>query len=864
MAIVTNGLIGYWHALQGVNGTTWDNIAPETSPLYPMTLSGSGTHAVDANGMVFNGTNDKALNNSFDASPTTFTIEILYTPAVMGGSTVSGRSSAIDEFYTALFSSGNMQTNWRTNSNSIGYYSAGGHAVNTQVLDSIVWDGTNFTLYVNGAFNTSSDSSIVFKLQTRLAIGVEITGASSFGGYYNGRIIAVRVYNRVLTAAEVAQNYQNGTAVGLSATPVVVHMGETQGTAVATTSGTGVITLPAESIGAVAVAVGTAISISAIQVVAVATTSAAVATTSVSVRHIVKAQSANNIGVATATATGRFGAGASANVAVGVANASAFRVVLAASSSNAVATGSISVRQIVKAAGQSVAVATATINIGITVNGLLGYWNSYVGVNGTTWNNIAPATSTQYVASLYNTTVGPDGMTFDGSNEVMSECMYDVPTELQSATDYTYEVRVKLTTYAYNTGVARILGIRSANYLLWPDQPNSAWATGPYADMSEYDVYYYPATPIIDNAEYYLAFTYNVTTGSGSFYVNGQWMVDHAHPSGLKPFAGFRVSTPAYSPDGRLYGVVDNLRLYNRKLSASEIAQNYSVRRGIFSEASQGQATITAVSTASATPTTFTTQTADSTAAAVATAIASAGIRNPVSATITAVATATSNAVWVLAVSTNKTAVSTTTVTAAAVRAATSSVFAVATGTANALQLSLSEGTAFLQSVATLTAIPSTAVMQAAAALVGAASSVFAGGFLVPATADSVGVCVSSAIGVRVQPTDASSTGIATISFAAVRILTVSAARQAVATVTTAEKMYLGGVTSATAVAQMATASVYYGWAAADAVGASSVSARGLLGWHNQNPNDSGWNNGVPVTRVWTERVPTSTNWRRK
>ncbi|MFT4892885.1 MAG: hypothetical protein ACI8Z7_000674 [Candidatus Nanohaloarchaea archaeon] len=69
-----------------------------------------------------------------------------------------------------------------------------------------VWDDTNLTLYVNGEkIGTSSPSGVGTSTEYML-IGANDPG--SIGGYFNGSISEVRLYNRALTSSEIQYLYE--------------------------------------------------------------------------------------------------------------------------------------------------------------------------------------------------------------------------------------------------------------------------------------------------------------------------------------------------------------------------------------------------------------------------------------------------------------------------------------------------------------------------------------------------------------------------------------------------------------------------------------------------------------------------------
>jgi len=56
-------------------------------------------------------------------------------------------------------------------------------------------------------YNTSAETLALKKGNFYIGTGDVGNGPTSSTGYYNGRVSSVKIYNRVLTAAEVLQNY---------------------------------------------------------------------------------------------------------------------------------------------------------------------------------------------------------------------------------------------------------------------------------------------------------------------------------------------------------------------------------------------------------------------------------------------------------------------------------------------------------------------------------------------------------------------------------------------------------------------------------------------------------------------------------
>ena len=75
-------------------------------------------------------------------------------------------------------------------------------AIGTYYHLALVWDGTNFVLYVNGNQQDSVSQTI-----TPVAVVQELDIGRVATNYFGGLISEVRIYNRALTPLEIQRNY---------------------------------------------------------------------------------------------------------------------------------------------------------------------------------------------------------------------------------------------------------------------------------------------------------------------------------------------------------------------------------------------------------------------------------------------------------------------------------------------------------------------------------------------------------------------------------------------------------------------------------------------------------------------------------
>lgn len=210
--IITNGLIGYWNSKQGVSGTTWNNIAPSTLGNYNATINGA---SVQSGGMYFNSVNDYVSI----PTPTELQVNTSFTWEVrvkLSNNQINPEILADSQIYifypypssslwgVSVFSTSSTKTEHTfspyTITNGTEYYV-------TCTYDNITG---NISLYVNNVLvntrNYPINSRFTMKPSFRLG---SFTGYSPIGIVDN-----FRIYNRVLTNAEISQNYAAKTDIG--------------------------------------------------------------------------------------------------------------------------------------------------------------------------------------------------------------------------------------------------------------------------------------------------------------------------------------------------------------------------------------------------------------------------------------------------------------------------------------------------------------------------------------------------------------------------------------------------------------------------------------------------------------------------
>jgi hypothetical protein len=205
--IVSRGLIQNLDAATYTSGSTWTALVGNNDTLYntPTTTTAPGGQTV----LVFNGTNQYAMDQTGTSATATFSFDVWFYAAA-NGSVISemGQSGAPNNgYHVATFQlvSGTIRVGfWTGAATSI---SLGSYTTNKWTHVSWTYTGGTLIGYVNGVYvatgsQTKSPPSISY-------YAIAAQEDTSFGGpaYFNGRIGAYKLYNVVLTADEVKQNY---------------------------------------------------------------------------------------------------------------------------------------------------------------------------------------------------------------------------------------------------------------------------------------------------------------------------------------------------------------------------------------------------------------------------------------------------------------------------------------------------------------------------------------------------------------------------------------------------------------------------------------------------------------------------------
>lgn len=213
-SIVTNGIVCYIDAANSKSypgsGTTWTNLVSGTNNA---TLVNSPTfNSTAPQSFTFDGTNDYITLGTF-FNYQSFTISFW----INTGATQPAYSNIFDVNHSGSQGVVIQQNNLDTNS----YYfvpidASGGISQAFFTLTPNVWTNITFTFtpsdrsiaYINGAFSSQgalANNRNIAYVSPLLDIGRWIGGNSRF---WSGKIANFMAYNRVLTAAEVSQNFE--------------------------------------------------------------------------------------------------------------------------------------------------------------------------------------------------------------------------------------------------------------------------------------------------------------------------------------------------------------------------------------------------------------------------------------------------------------------------------------------------------------------------------------------------------------------------------------------------------------------------------------------------------------------------------
>lgn len=205
--IVTNGLIGYWHYKQGVVGSTWTNVSPNTVSQYNGLINGA---TLQSDGMYFNGGVWVTVQN-FPRSHYNFSTEVVLSLNTIKSHNIMGLDSNYRLWYSALSNQG-VAVSYDNEITSTEGKSTSFHTFNGNQTYTVTttWN-TNLNgrsrIYINGQL---IKDEYIGKRGWFSSTGELFIGSTYASGNLDGKIKSVKFYNRELSADEVKQNHEVG------------------------------------------------------------------------------------------------------------------------------------------------------------------------------------------------------------------------------------------------------------------------------------------------------------------------------------------------------------------------------------------------------------------------------------------------------------------------------------------------------------------------------------------------------------------------------------------------------------------------------------------------------------------------------
>ena len=203
--IVTDGLVMYLDAANRSSypgsGTTWADIsrAGNNGAL----INGPTFNSANGGSIVCDGVDDYILQTT--PTLTTFSLEVIYSPLVFDTNSGTNRYNyIIGSFEANMF----MRYNTNSSGNSILLANHAGSDINIGSLNHqtgsiyvavITFNDSNKStnVYFNSVLTTTATYNATLRYQ----------GSRQLGATFNSRFYSYKVYNRVLSATEVRQNY---------------------------------------------------------------------------------------------------------------------------------------------------------------------------------------------------------------------------------------------------------------------------------------------------------------------------------------------------------------------------------------------------------------------------------------------------------------------------------------------------------------------------------------------------------------------------------------------------------------------------------------------------------------------------------
>jgi hypothetical protein len=220
--ITTDGLIGYWHYNQGVEGSLWRNISPHTSGQHDGIINGA---SLQSDGMYFDGNSTVSIVPANTEPGAPFSIEIIYSleePITAVGNRLYTFIDTLEDGYGSVLSAYHdvnlyrVRSHWgRLGSNFIANTTHSTNTVNSFVLTFEGETTGEYRFYKDGKLLNITSGPLDARILTRIS-GELTLGANQLGDDpLKGKIISLKLYNRKISELEIKKNLVFGTKIGL-------------------------------------------------------------------------------------------------------------------------------------------------------------------------------------------------------------------------------------------------------------------------------------------------------------------------------------------------------------------------------------------------------------------------------------------------------------------------------------------------------------------------------------------------------------------------------------------------------------------------------------------------------------------------
>lgn len=204
----TNGLVGYWPTNENTGSVTADaSLNSNTGQIFSAVWTGSGIAGTPA--LQFNGSN--AYVNCGSGATLNLTTAVTVAGWFKHSSTGGGGYSGVDKpgaYRLVAVESGTASSHWQfflTDTAGVAHYaqSTAAYANDTWQHVAGTFDGSQLALYVNG----TSVATTTWSGTAKTTANVLQIGRRESTSYFSGVIDSVKIYNRALTATEVAGEF---------------------------------------------------------------------------------------------------------------------------------------------------------------------------------------------------------------------------------------------------------------------------------------------------------------------------------------------------------------------------------------------------------------------------------------------------------------------------------------------------------------------------------------------------------------------------------------------------------------------------------------------------------------------------------